>query len=467
MSIYFMHLFLESFLISFFAAFLCKNSSVYKVIISVVVGFIFGYIAFYIFNYEKANKIGLIVADTMLIISLLLVFLRRFLIISLISAFILTFSCALRYFLVSTNFPIFESSLLDTEGILNFGFILLAAFICAILFINFLFATKNSKSFINTLLAIILAIMFINECLSEILLFALRANVLGSLGNSDLLLSYIAKSKYYVEFYYYICLVIAIIYVGTTLKLRPKYRDKQGDFDIEYRQNIARTSSINTHFSVSFMLSVVVCLVVLFYDLIASKPMAIDEPTIIAPANKEYFEFDLKEVSDGKLHRYAYISSSGKKIRFFIINRFNGKITPTAVFDSCMICGDLGYIQNEGELICVACNVRIFLPSVGKAGGCNPIPLNYEVDEANNKFLIKVSDVLDGENYFSETVDIEVIDPVNGDKFINTKAKKSYMYNGINYYFSTEESYEKFKSNPEDFVSSSKNLPFRLNGYKS
>ena len=467
MSIYFIHLFLEAFVISFFTSFACKNHSVYKILISAFVGFIFGYIAFYIINYEKQNRIGLIIADSVLIISLLLVFLRNIKIFAISSVFLIAFACAIRYFLLSANFVIFESNLIDTEGVLNFGFILLAFFICAVFFISFVYSTKHVKSKISILIAIILALMFINECLAELALYGMKTRSIGALSDSDALLSYIGKSKHYAEFYYYICLILGIIYVGLCLKLRPKYTQKQGDFDIVYRQNKNLTSTINTHFSITFILSVLAFIIVLFYDLVASKPISIDEPLVIAPKSKTHFEFELDKVSDGKLHRYAYISSSGKKIRFFIINRFAGKITPVAVFDSCMICGDLGYILKEGELICVACNVRLFLPSVGKAGGCNPIPLNYEVDEKNNKFLVKVKDVLDGENYFSEVVEIEVIDPVNQDKFLNSKAKKSYMYKGINYYFSTDESYEEFKKDPSKYVSSNDNAPFRLNGYQS
>lgn len=466
MSIYFMHIFLESFLLSFFAAYLCKNNSVFKVVISAFVGFIFGYIAFYIINYEKQNRIGLIIADSILIISLLLVFLRNIKIIALISVFFIAFACAMRYFLVSSDFPIFESSLLDTQGILNFAFILLAVLICIVFFISFLYSSKYSKSLLNTIIAIVLALMFINECLAELALYGMKTRSIGSLSDSDLVLSYIGKSKHYVEFYYYICLILAIFYVGSILKLRPKFRDKQGDFDIEYRQNNHLINTINTYFSITFILCAISALVVLYYDLVASKPISIDEPIIVTPKNKDYFEFDLAQVSDGNLHRYAYISSSGKKIRFFIINRFKGKITPVAVFDSCMICGDLGYILKDGELICVACNVRLFLPSVGKAGGCNPIPFEYEIDEKNNKFLIKVKEIVNGENYFSEVVEIEVIDPVNGDKFLNSKAKKSYIYKGINYYFSTDKSYEEFKLDPSKYVSSNENMPFRLDGYK-
>lgn len=77
-------------------------------------------------------------------------------------------------------------------------------------------------------------------------------------------------------------------------------------------------------------------------------------------------------------------------------------------------------ILKEGELICISCNVRIFLPSVGKTGGCNPIPLKYDYD--GEKITIDVKDVVAGSNYFSQIKDIQVQDPVSKDKIINTQA---------------------------------------------
>lgn len=121
-----------------------------------------------------------------------------------------------------------------------------------------------------------------------------------------------------------------------------------------------------------------------------------------------------------------------------------------AVFDACAICGDMGYIKKEGELICISCNVRIFLPSVGKTGGCNPIPLKYDYD--GEKITIDVKDVVAGSNYFSQIKDIQVQDPVSKDKIINTQAPFSYSYKGITYYFSNEKNYEEFKKDPMKYV---------------
>ncbi|WP_442884637.1 Fe-S-containing protein, partial [Campylobacter jejuni] len=106
--------------------------------------------------------------------------------------------------------------------------------------------------------------------------------------------------------------------------------------------------------------------------------------------------FDIALLRDNKLHRFAYISAEGKVIRFFLINKREDRDSPVAVFDACMICGDMGYIKKDGQLICISCNVRIFLPSVGKSGGCNPIPLKYEYD--GKKITIDVKDVIAGSN---------------------------------------------------------------------
>ncbi|MBZ7975662.1 Fe-S-containing protein [Campylobacter sp. RM12637] len=461
MSIYFVHIFLECFLVSFFTAFYAKNSSLKLNIIFTLVGFIFGYILFYIFHYEKVDRIGVLTANIILLVTLFfslikLVIFKNNSLFAYILSFFISLAASLKYFLLSVAYPIFSSSLLDTQGILNFGFILLAIFICIIFYINFLFANSNSFSKSRICIYVIFAIMFLNTAFAEIMYYLIRIGV----SDSSVLLSYITKSRYYAEFYYYICLILGIVYVGTCLKNRPKYREKACDFDIEYRKNIAKTFSINSHFTIHFILSISAALVMLFYDLVDSKPIQVDEPKIITPKNKDYFEFDAKDIQDGKLYRYAYISSSGKEIRFFIINRHAGKQTPVVVFDACSICGDNGYVMKNNELLCVACNVRIFLPSVGKEGGCNPIPLKFEV--INDKIIVKVKDILGGENYFSKVVEMQVQDPVNKEKFLNTKAKKTYIYNGISYYFNSDESYQEFKKDPSKFVSSSDKALFLI-----
>ena len=46
------------------------------------------------------------------------------------------------------------------------------------------------------------------------------------------------------------------------------------------------------------------------------------------------------------------------------------------VLDACEICGDVGFYKSGNTIICKNCVAPINPQSVGKAGGCNPVPLN-------------------------------------------------------------------------------------------
>ena len=57
-------------------------------------------------------------------------------------------------------------------------------------------------------------------------------------------------------------------------------------------------------------------------------------------------------------------------------------------FDACEICGDKGYFEDNGALVCRNCTSPIALTTVGRAGGCNPIPISTrEVAGASGPLL--------------------------------------------------------------------------------
>ncbi len=202
----------------------------------------------------------------------------------------------------------------------------------------------------------------------------------------------------------------------------------------------------------------------LYYDLHASRPPKISTPEVLEPVNGE-FRIAMERLRDNDLHRFAYVTDEGNKVRFFLLNRYPDRDAPVAVFDACMICGDMGYVKKGEELICIACNVRIFIPSVGKEGGCNPIPFPYEFD--GKEVIIKLETILKGVHYFSEVVEKSVSDPVSGAKIINLKAPKTYIFGGKTYYFENGANYERFKENPEAFVGEATHAHWRAQGYKA
>jgi uncharacterized membrane protein len=93
---------------------------------------------------------------------------------------------------------------------------------------------------------------------------------------------------------------------------------------------------------------------------------------IVIPKNGEI------NLEDGKLHKYIYKRSS-QEVRFFIVMTPARKLT--AVLDACSICKPDGYGQTEGVVICYYCKTLIPLETVGRPGGCNPVPIPFVVRE--------------------------------------------------------------------------------------
>jgi uncharacterized membrane protein len=86
-------------------------------------------------------------------------------------------------------------------------------------------------------------------------------------------------------------------------------------------------------------------------------------------------------VSDGHLHRFAYRAQDGTDVRFIVIQK-NQSAFGTGL-DACEICGDAGYYEDDGKVICRRCGVMMNIQTIGFEGGCNPIPISYgQTDDA-------------------------------------------------------------------------------------
>ena len=78
----------------------------------------------------------------------------------------------------------------------------------------------------------------------------------------------------------------------------------------------------------------------------------------------------LSEISDANLHIYS-VDANGSSLRFLVIRKPNGS-WGTAL-DACLICGTAGYRQDGANVVCRNCASAIYVPTIGEAGGCNPI----------------------------------------------------------------------------------------------
>ncbi len=436
-----------------------------RVFVAAGVGFLFAYFAFFIAaRYLRTEELGFYTAGGWVAVLAALWAAacaggERFAAGRLALAAAAAFCSGVGYFVATQDFPVFTSSLLDTEAIFSVGFLLLAVAVAVFLFF---FARAVGRLRPRLALAALLVVVALeaNKAIAAITLTAMRNRVIEM---TEGLLSYAAKSAYYSQMSIYAYFALFVALALALVALRERRTKKSALFDTAARKNRAFNAALYAYAGGAAACAVVAVSLALYFNLVASKPLAIDEPTRVRPDERGEFVFDVAMLRDNKLHRYAYVSDEGRVIRFWLINKREDRDSPVAVFDACMICGDMGYVKRGSEIICIACNVRIFPLSVGKEGGCNPIPLPHTVADGRVKIALK--DVLMGVNYFTQIEDVEVTDPVSGAKFMNSAAEFRDSYGGFTYYFENEENYEKFRAAPQNFVDENHRAKWRTQGY--
>ena len=105
----------------------------------------------------------------------------------------------------------------------------------------------------------------------------------------------------------------------------------------------------------------------------------------------------MEAVGDGHLHRFEYKTEKNINVRWIVVKK-PGSASFGVGLDACEVCGNAGYFERSGQIICKRCDVVMNINTIGFKGGCNPIPMPYEVKDGN--LVFKLSDIIAGEKEF-------------------------------------------------------------------
>ena len=120
-----------------------------------------------------------------------------------------------------------------------------------------------------------------------------------------------------------------------------------------------------------------VSIVLIFAQFIYSRvAQAVSPPEQVGVVNGEV-RIPVATLADHNLHRFA-VSAGGVDVRVIAI--LDASDSVRAAFDACQICGTQGYYQDGRNVICRNCAAAIYVPTIGLAGGCNPIHIDYRVE---------------------------------------------------------------------------------------
>jgi uncharacterized membrane protein len=130
-------------------------------------------------------------------------------------------------------------------------------------------------------------------------------------------------------------------------------------------------------------------------EFIYAKSVSALSPATAVSFSNGAVSIPLAQVSDGELHRYV-ARENGTDVRFLLYKKPDGKVV--AVFDSCQICGPVGFFKGPSGIVCKNCAAPINSQSVGTPGGCNPVPLKS--NSTSDTIVIQEADLLSGASMF-------------------------------------------------------------------
>ncbi len=149
--------------------------------------------------------------------------------------------------------------------------------------------------------------------------------------------------------------------------------------------------------AVGMLLCLAMCVVsmsvIKAYD---NREIALSEPETYEVADDRIL-VSMESVSDGHLHRFEYRTANDVNVRWIVVKK-PGSASFGVGLDACDVCGNAGYYEDNGKVICKRCDVVMNINTIGFKGGCNPIPLSYEAADGN--LIFRIADLEAGEREF-------------------------------------------------------------------
>lgn len=163
------------------------------------------------------------------------------------------------------------------------------------------------------------------------------------------------------------------------------------------KRKIVKRHKVSRRWAVLAVLTVVLS----FCSFTVLEPIA-NRPVELSPVEEceerdGYMCLPFEKVDDGHLHRFAYVAPSGIQIRFIVIKKPNSSSYGIGL-DACDVCGETGYYEKDGQVVCKLCDVVMNISTIGFKGGCNPIVIPYEVKDG--EILVPIEGLMEYEKTF-------------------------------------------------------------------
>lgn len=283
-------------------------------------------------------------------------------------------------FLFPSSIFIQTYSVVNTELILKFAGGLLGAVMCFIFGLSFLRSTRaltvRSAAFGSIVL---MAALMLNQLFTVVqILFAKGVFPLTPLAMKILIPLINNMDKYL-----YVLLGTTLLWTGMVLWSFARRKAKpSGDWNPAVLRKFKAGERSKKRWLASIAgLMVVIPALLGVEAVLAGRTVELSPAKPVTPDANHQVVIPQTDVDDHHLHRFGFTAADGTLVRFIIIRKSDAAYG--IGFDACKICGSSGYYEKNGKVICRKCDVIMNIPTIGFEGGCNPIPLPYQLKQGN------------------------------------------------------------------------------------
>jgi len=191
-------------------------------------------------------------------------------------------------------------------------------------------------------------------------------------------------------------MMIAAVVIPVMLWAGSFHVDEPYENSAQHRKIKAKWRGIRRWSTLLIVCFVVVTLNLTVFAAIANKKVELS-PVEECEIRDDALYISFAQVEDGHLHRFAYTTPNGITVRLIVIKKPNSSSYGIGL-DACDICGETGYYERNGQVVCNLCDVVMNINTIGFKGGCNPIVIDYSIE--NGYIVVPTYTLIDHENEF-------------------------------------------------------------------
>lgn len=256
----------------------------------------------------------------------------------------------------------------------GYCFALLIAGLIAVF--TFRLCRRLSNKFVQTTILIALLIFTIQNSINLIQILIVRRFIKPQKWMMELVIFVLGHVNFFIFIFMAIVLLLAI-----ALYIQSKITSLVGSNPAQIRKLNAQLRSDRRTSLLLIAGAAITAYTVTRARYIFEKGVELTPAEPVSPNADGLIVIPLDNVNDGNLHRYGYKATDGTLVRFIVIKKSENAYG--VGFDACDICGASGYYQRGNQVVCILCDVVMNIATIGFSGGCNPVPLKYEIIDGN------------------------------------------------------------------------------------